>query len=114
MKKILTSVIVFCLMLTLPVLTFSAPFLVCDPATGVDNYKVEITGPTNVTQDVAPDATGQYGFVLDLNPLALQDGSYTVRVNASNMWGTSDWSDAYPFVVSVPAVPANTRLVPSL
>ena len=115
MKKILAMLTVFCLMLTLPGLALSAPFLVCDPATvGVDNYKVEITGPAQTTIDVAPDSTGTYGFQLDLAPLNLPDGSYNVRANASNMWGTSDWSTSYPFVKSVPNVPVNTRLVPSL
>ena len=116
MKKTLMLLTVFCLVSMLPGLVFCAPFLVCDPATGAapDNYKVEITGPLNVTQDVAPDTTGTYGFKLDLSPLNLPDGSYTVKASASNMWGTSDWSVEFPFVKSVSGVPANIRLVPNL
>jgi len=114
MKKTLMFLTACIWMLTAPRLIYSAPFLVCDPQTGVDNYKVEISGPANVTQDVVPDPTGQYGFTLDLAPLALPDGSYTVRANASNMWGTSDWTVEYPFVKSATVPPANIRLVPSL
>lgn len=115
MKKAMLFGIVFGLMLMLPRLTFSAPFLVCDPqAIGVDNYKVEITGPATTTLDVEPEPTGTYGFVLDLSPLSLPDGSYSVRVNASNMWGTSDWSTDYPFVKSAAGIPVNLRVVPDL
>lgn len=114
MRKTLMLLIVCICLLTVPGLIYCAPFLLCDPQGGVDNYKVEISGPVIVTQDVAPDPTGKYGFALDLSPLSLPDGSYTVRANASNMWGTSDWSVAYPFDKSVSGVPANLRLAPSL
>jgi hypothetical protein len=114
MKKILTLVTVFCLLLT--GIAFAAPFLVCDPQSGVDNYKVEITDSANVlvaNPDIAPDTSGTYGFVLDLAPLNLPNDSYTVRASATNMWGTSAWSTSYPFVKSATMLPANIRLVPS-
>ena len=114
MRKTLMFLTVCILMLTAPALTLSAPYLVCNPqAVGVDNYRVEISGPVIVTQDVTPDPNGIYGFVLDLSPLNIPDGSYTVRANATNMWGTSEWSTEYPFVKSATEIPANIRLVPS-
>ena len=68
---------------------------------------------TVLALDIAPDPSGTYGFQLDLAPLSLPDGSYTVRANASNMWGTSNWSTSYPFDKSAAGVPVNIRLVPS-
>lgn len=114
MKKILMLLTVFTFLLTAPGLIISAPFLVCDPQTGVDNYHVEITGPVTIQQDLNPDTNGIYGFVLDLEPLGIPDGSYSVRANASNMWGTSAWSTDYPFHKGATGTPVNIRLVPSL
>jgi hypothetical protein len=116
MKKLIALTVCFWL-LTGSALVLAAPFLVCDPQGGVDNYKVEIIDSNSVvvaSPDVAPDSMGTYGFVLDLAPLNLPDGSYTVRASASNMWGTSSWSTAYPFDKSVVDTPANIRLVPNL
>ena len=49
MKKTLMFLTACILMLIAPGLTLSAPFLVCDPqAAGVDNYKVEISGPITI------------------------------------------------------------------
>ena len=107
-RKILMPVIVFFWLFT--GIAFANPFLVCDPQTGVDNYKVEISGPTNVTVDVPPDITGVFGFKLDVAPLGLVNGSYTVRANASNMWGTSPWSTIYPFDKNLPGGPQGVRL----
>jgi hypothetical protein len=107
-RKSLMLVIVFFWLFT--GIAFANPFLVCDPQTGVDNYKVEISGPMNVTVDVLPDTTGTFGFKLDISPLGLVNGSYTVRVSASNMWGTSSWSTAYPFDKDLPGEPQGIRL----
>lgn len=110
MKRKILMLVTVCFFLFTGI-AFANPFLVCDPQTGVDNYKVEISGPTTVSVDIQPDATGQYGFKLDLADVTLPNGSYSVRANASNMWGTSSWSTSFPFVKALPGAPGGIKLI---
>ena len=112
MRCLLFSV---CLVLAMATVVSAAPFLVCDPQGGVDSYKLEFTnssGQLIANPDVAPDATGLYGFKFDLGTLGLIQGNYTVRASGTNMWGTGNWSDVYQFTGGVPGTPQNLREVP--
>lgn len=81
---------------------FAAPFLVCDPQSGVVGY--EITGLATPVNFVAqPDGSLKY----DLSGVA--SGTYNLTVAACNMWGCSS---TVPFVFTkvIPTAPASLRL----
>ena len=82
----------------------AAPFLVCDPQTNVDTYKVFIDG-VEVANDVPAESDGSLRYHL----FGLEPGAYEFKASACNAWGCSDPSDPY---VSPPAatVPSNLRL----
>lgn len=86
---------------------YASPFLVCDPQAGVEHY--EVTGLPGDNSNVLPDATGAYGFKLDLATLA--EGNYTVKARACNIRGCS--AESSPFVFEYPRLltdPRNYRL----
>jgi len=92
MKKL----ILILLLLLIPIWAWAAPFLVCDPQTGVTNYEVIVDGTANVV-DARPDTT--LGF--DLGGLPV--GTHNFLVSAiiiSNTPGQGTWgqSDPVPFV----------------
>jgi hypothetical protein len=107
MKKFILMGTFFLALIGLASISFAGPFLTCDPM-AADVYQVEING--QVIADVQPDPTGTYGFKLDLAPLTLQDGTYTARARAGNMWGWSDFSVPFDFTKSVPAKPAGLSI----
>jgi hypothetical protein len=80
----------------------AAPFLVCDPQTGIANY--EITGDIVATQPAEADGSIKY----DLSAMIL--GGYNIEVKACNLWG--DCSDPTPFFFerAAPAQPSSVRL----
>ncbi len=87
-----------------------SPFLVCDPQPGVDYYVVSGLPAAVDGSHVAPDATGKYGFQLDLS--ALPPGNYTVKAKACvELWGCSDDSSPFAFTRPALSVPAKSRLV---
>jgi len=105
MKIILLTLILFW-----PLSAVAAPFLVCDPQPGIDHYV--ITGlPAGLDgSNVTPDATGKYGFVMDLTATPKASTS-NLTVAACNSWG--DCSSTVPFVLqrpSAPTSPQNIRL----
>ena len=70
-------------------------FLVCD-SQEADVYQVEIDGQI-IADNVQPDSSGQYGFIIDLDILGLADGDHTVRASAGNIEGWSDLSNSFEF-----------------
>lgn len=111
MKKAL-SIIVIAMILCIGSTAFAAPFLVCDPQAGVEYYVVTGLPAAIDASRIPPDASGTFGFKLDLGPLAV--GSYTVKAKAcAGVWGCS--ADSSPFVFTKPALstaPVNVRLAP--
>jgi hypothetical protein len=84
--------------------SFAAPFLVCDPQSGVVGY--EITGLGEPVSFVAqPDGSLKYDLA------SLPNGSYSGSVAACNMWGCGPATAIAPFVKAVPLAPAGVRLV---
>ena len=84
--------------------SFAAPFLVCDPQSGVVGY--EITGLGEPVSYIAqPDGSLKY----DLS--SVNSGTYTLTVAACNMWGCSAATAADPFTKAVPSAPAGLRIV---
>lgn len=96
---------------------FAAPYLVCDPQPGQGVEWYVVTGlPTQIDGSrISPDATGTYGFKLDL--AACPAGTYTVRAKACKQdttWGEACSVDSLPFDFdrpTPPISPQNQRLV---
>lgn len=87
-------------------LAWSAPFLVCDPQTGVDSYTVVLDGSSSssVPQDLG-DGTVRLHFDL----AGISDGSHHVDVSAKNIWGESA-SVPLDFDKLLPGVPSGIGL----
>jgi hypothetical protein len=107
MKKLL----VIGLILLFPTVCFAAPFIVCDPQTGVTTY--QLTGPVWVPTSI--NALTDGSLRLDVSPSAV--GSTTIGVKACKVdavWGTL-CSTEVPFTYTrpvAPTTPGNTKLVP--
>jgi hypothetical protein len=108
MKKIvlLTLAIVF-----MSSLVYAAPFLVCDPQTGVTSYK--LTGPAWVPASVPAQADGS--LKLDVSVAAIGTNSLTAAACKTDpTWGEV-CSSSVPFAFTRPSPPAtigNIRLIP--
>ena len=106
MKKL----VLVLLLLLLPMWAWAAPFLVCDPQTGVTNYEVIVNGLANVVE-AQPDTRLGY----DLGGLPV--GTHNFLVSAiiiSNQPGQGTWgqSDPVPFVgVKVQLLPVGGLFV---
>ena len=109
MKKILLIVLAMAFMVLMAGSVFAAPFLVCDPQTGVTSY--QLTGPSWVpaTAPAQPDGS----IKLDVATAVIGVNSLTVKAcNVDPIWGVT-CSDAVPFVFTRPASsssPVNMRL----
>jgi hypothetical protein len=103
-KVILTALILAAFTLLIVAKSNAAPFLVCDPQSGVVGY--EITGLGEPVSFVAqPDGSLKYDLA------SLPNGSYSGSVAACNMWGCGPATAIAPFVKAVPLAPAGVRLV---
>jgi len=97
------SLLVLCFtFFVLSVCGYAAPFLTCDPQTGVTHYEVTVAGKTEIVQ-----AGANTGLWYDLS--AFGPGDYHFQVKAmiinSHTWGVSD---ASPFDgTCVPLVPVS-------
>jgi hypothetical protein len=102
----------------------AAPWLVCDPQTGVDTYNVTIDGITTTGVSVLPawikdgkilftDPGGTRTSVHVLKDLSfLPTGPHTATAQAcSSLWGCSAATSAFPFTKSIPVVPTTTLIV---
>ena len=101
-KVILTALILAAFTLLIVAKSNAAPFLVCDPQSGVVGY--EITGfGEPVTFVAQPDGSLKYDLA------SINNGTYTLTVAACNVWGCSS---TVPFVFNkaIPAVPAGLRI----
>lgn len=91
--------------------SFASPFLVCDPQTGVDHYK--LTGPAWVPTSTPAQADGS--LKMDVASSAVGLNSLTVAACINDpVWGEL-CSVAIPFVYTRPAPPvttSNIRLTP--
>jgi LDH2 family malate/lactate/ureidoglycolate dehydrogenase len=89
----------------------AAPFLVCDPQTGVTSYK--LTGPVWVPTSTPAQADGS--IKLDVASSTVGSNSLTVAACKTDpIWGEL-CSSTVPFVFTRPAaptIPANTKLIP--
>lgn len=101
MKRVLC----IALLLLIPSIAFSAPFLVCNPQEGVVGYEITGLNPETVNFIAQPDGSLKY----DLAPLP--NGSYGGTIAACNMWGCGPATAIAPFVKAVPLAPAGVRLV---
>lgn len=109
MKRLALALLII---LALASTVLAAPFLVCDPQTGVEYYTVSGLPAAINTSHILPDATGTYGFKLDLATLV--PGTYTVKANACTaLWGCSADSNPLNFVRPASGTgPLNLRLSP--
>lgn len=121
MKRILIALII--LTFAMPVLAISGPalpnaaaqggaakayYLVCDPQTGVEFYRIIDTpaGGTPVTTDVPATATGG----LDMNIMGIANGTHGFTQAPCNGWGCGETT---PVTVtkSVPGKSQNVKVV---
>ena len=114
MKKLILIVLAIACMgiLLYAPTSFAAPFLVCDPQTGVTSY--QLTGPAWVPIIPVP-AQADGSIKLDVATASVGANSLTVKACKTDpIWGVM-CSDAVPFVFTRPASPsspANTKLQP--
>ena len=102
-KVILTALILAAFTLLIVAKSNAAPFLVCDPQSGVVGY--EITGLGDKINFIAQqDGSLKYDLAL------VQNGTYTLTVAACNMWGCSSTAP-FQFSKQVPSAPAGLRIV---
>ena len=95
MKKLIIFLILF------PSIAFAAPFLVCDPQTGVTHYK--LTGPAWVPVSVPAQADGS--IKMDVAASIVGANSMTVKACIGDpLWGEL-CSDAVPFAFTRPGAP---------
>ena len=88
-------------MVLIPTLSFSAPFLYCDPQTGVTDYK--LTGPAWVPATVAAQADGS--IKMDVSGANVGSNSLTVAACKTDpVWGQL-CSSFVPFTFTRPAAP---------
>lgn len=90
--------------LLIPVFVFAAPFLVCDPQTGVDKYILEINTVEMPELAAEPDGSIRY----DLAGIA--EGDFIIRAKAGNIWGWSTYSDPLSFTKTLPQTPMGLRV----
>jgi hypothetical protein len=83
----------------------AAPFLVCDPQAGVDEYIVEMNG-VELPGVVSAEADGSIRYDLS----GIVDGEHSVRLMAVNIWGPSGYSDPFVFTKALPGRPVGTNL----
>ena len=79
--KTIAFITVTLMALLLPVLAFGAPWLVCDPQAGVEQYGLEINGVEGAAFAAEADGSIRYDLA------GLVEDSYTVRAKAGNIWG---------------------------
>ena len=102
-KIVLTAAVLAAFTLLVVAKSNAAPFLVCDPQSGVVGY--EITGLGEPVSFVAqPDGSLKY----DLS--SVNSGTYTLTVAACNMWGCSSTAP-FGFSKQAPSAPAGLRIV---
>lgn len=102
-KIVLTATILAAFTLLIVFKANAAPFLVCDPQTGVVGY--EITGLGEPVTFVAqPDGSLKYDLA------SVNNGTYTLTVAACNMWGCSSTAP-FGFSKQAPSAPAGLRIV---
>ena len=98
MKKL----ILIAAILLLSTTAYAAPFIVCDPQSGVVGY--EITGLGEPVTFVAqPDGSLKYDLA------SAPNGENNIQIAACNVWGCSS---TVPFVFNkaIPAAPAGLRI----
>ena len=101
MKKLIALMIV----LAIPVLASSSPFLVCDPQAGVTHYKM--TGASWVPVSVPAQEDGS--LKMDVASASVGAASLTVRACVNDpVWGEA-CSDAVPFGFTRPAAPSTMK-----
>ena len=108
MKKLILIILFLLLSLTL---AQAAPFLVCDPQTGVTLYR--LTGPAWVSVSVPAQPDGS----IKMDVATAPTGTSSITVSAC--WTSLEWgeqcSDVVPFVFirpSKPIIPGNIKLKP--
>jgi len=95
-----------CLMaFLLPVLAFSAPFLICNPNPGAEKIILEINGLEMPQFAAETDGSLKY----DLAGIA--EGAFTVRAKAEfGVWGWSEYSAPFDFTKPSIQAPMGLRV----
>ena len=102
-KVILTALILAAFTLLIVAKSNAAPFLVCDPQSGVVGY--EITGlGDKITFIAQQDGSLRYDLA------SIQSGTYNVQVAACNVWGCSS-TVPFVFTKQLPTAPVGVRLL---
>jgi len=101
MRKLILSL--YFVILLVPSFSFAAPFLVCDPQSGVTNYK--LTGPSWVLTSVSAQPDGS--IKMDVSGSTVGSNSLTIAACKSNpIWGEM-CSSTVPFTFTRPGPPGN-------
>lgn len=87
----------------------ASPFLVCDPQAGVLEYQVEIRDGVTVVMGGIQPAEADTTCRFDLE--GIPNGVYNAFMKAGNLWGWSDWSQPYGFVVERCGQPTGILIV---
>jgi len=85
-RKSFSLLVLFLVCVFMPVCAFSAPFLTCDPQSGVTHYEVSVAGKTSVVQ-AGPDTC----LWFDLGAFAVGDYHFEVKAMriSETEWGVS-------------------------
>ena len=105
MKRLLVIMAI----LLIPCVACSAPYLVCDPQTGITHYKV--TGPSWVVSPVPAQADGS--IRMDVSGAVSGTNSLTVSACKADLIWNEVCSTAVPFSFtkpSPPITPSNLKL----
>ena len=98
-------ILITTLLILLPTLALSSPFLICDPQVNITKYELEVNG-TILGQY---PAQGDGSVKIDL--VGYSSGTYRFKLRAmgaDNWWG--EWSD--PFDATKPAKSGGVRIIP--
>jgi hypothetical protein len=98
------SILAALIILGIVAVCLAAPFLVCDPQSGVISY--QFTGDAFFTTKVA-ESNGSLRYDL----VGLPNGAHNINVTACNdLWGCS-LATPYSFTKGVPTAPGNIHII---
>ena len=103
--KILLALII---LLVFPVITQAAPFLICDPQVGINEYVVTYDG---IEEIVSYNENHSSGSVILKDLAGITEGNHTIDVKAVNVWGESATVN-FPFSKILPTAVTGIAIAP--
>lgn len=109
MKKLIIGIL---FLMAVPALSWSGPFLVCDPQAGITHYRIVGLGPDMITSTAIADGSLRHDLA------SLSPGAYSIRVAActaesGTVWEACSATTPFSFTkpsLSAPSTPAGVKL----